>query len=212
MKYRSDNKTIEEAFSKTWYISVCFFLVTFGLMILGLYLAGQHRLDWLFPTSIFGSLLVGGILTIKLCNYWFGNWVTKVDNPNELYRRATRLYMVSQSSAIKIAKKYNIDILNNNHSPAFVNLPDIKINKRVLLTKRSIKINNKEFYWTDIDNFEILPHYTGNRTFFGPTLDLILCFKTKTSKRFPLRFIKPNPFDFEYNIDKYLENSKKYNT
>jgi hypothetical protein len=182
-------------------------------MIYGLYLAGHYQLGWLFPTSIFGSIAIGGALTIILFNYWFKYWIVKVDNPNEFYRRAIRLNMVFKSTAIRIAKKLDVDIYNNNiEVTSFVTLPDIIINKKVKLTQNSIIIDDKIFYWKDIDNFEISPYFTGDRTFFGPTLDLILRFKDNITENFPLRVIKPNAFDFEYQIDKYLENGKKYNT
>ncbi len=212
MKYRSDNKTIEDAFNKTWYITGCFFIVTFGLMIYGLFLASKYKLDWLFPTSIIGSIAIGGTLTVILCNYWFKYWLQKVDNPNELFRRATRLNIISPKTALKIAKKHDIDISDNHQSSQYIKLPDIVINKKVSLTNDSITIDNQTFYWKEIDNFKLEPYYTGNRTFLGPTLDLILHFKTDISMRFPLRVIKPNPFNFEYHLDKYFENSKKYNT
>lgn len=213
MKYHSDNSTIEKAFNVTWYITASSFIVTFGLMIYGLYLAAEYKIDWLFLTSIFASIAIGGILTIVLCNYWFRFWISKVEDPGELYRRAIRLNMIFPSSAFKIVKKLNINVSNKSHNASpYLKLPDIAINKKVFLTNDSITVNNQTFDWQEIDNFGLEPYYTSEATFGGPTLDLVLHFKSDISIRFPLRVVKPSPFDFEYQVDRYLENSKKQNS
>ncbi len=207
MKYRSDNKIIEKALNKTWYITILFFVIAIGLMILGLYYAGNYKINWLFPTSIIGSFVISAIPTTILLNYWFKYWILKVDNPYEFFRRAIRLNLIFPSTAKRIAKKLGVDIINNTYeSTPYKDLPEILINKKVLLSNSSVTIENQAFDWNDIESFELSPYYS-SQGLFGPTLDLVLKFKSHETLEFPLRVSKP--FEFEYEMDKYLENSKK---
>jgi hypothetical protein len=209
MKYYSDNKSIEEALNKTWRLTIFVFILTFGLIILGFYLATQYQLSWLLPTTFLVSLPLGYIVSIILIKNWFKKWLILVDDPYELYRRARQLNLIFPSTAKKIANKLCIDIYTNKYKLGnFIELPSKQINKLVNLTKHSIIIGNKTFLWKEIKSFELTPYYRSN--FFGPTLDLVLYFNNNQSESFPLRIKKP--FDLEYNLDKYFENGKKINT
>ena len=195
MKLYSDNETVQKAFTDP--LTRIGIPIFFGLflifIILGFVVSLHPVLTLLISFSV--SILVWYIIISK----WFEKHIKMVSDPVEFYERSLKQGMILKWSADNIAKRNNIQ-LNHRKTP-YKELETVKINEGLILKNDTINIDNKDYSWNRIKNYDLKAKRSIQFSHF-----LTFTFTDNTQLHMYIKVDDGAKLD--YLFDKYINNKK----
>ena len=200
MSYKSDHPKVEKALNSiSKKLVFAFILCSIGSVLFVAYLTTRIE-DPAFPLfGILFSLVFSYVFSMGIGLILFNKKLNQVECKAEFVERLKRTYWLSASSIDFILKEKGITELKRVH-PTPILLPEIQLEKSVVLNNRTVIINGNSYEWRKIKSFRI--SISGHHL---PQLYLYIHYENTIETEEIQPSIKSN---LEYEMDKYWNNAK----